>query len=290
MTDTVVIALERFEEEAKKLAEMIGADYLRYSETAFNTAFESYRKIAALMSAGIAVRRIAPLIKDKWTDPCVVVISPDLRCAIPVLGGHHGGNDVARKLSEAGITPVITTATETKGLPSVEGIADSTGCTVLNRDSTRAVNSAILDGDVPVYTLQGPAIAITGPKVSVLVREGEYIVGIGCRKGTTKEEIIDAVHLCLKSASIRRDEVMVYATTTQKQGEEGLTDAVNELGGTLVFVNDSAINRHTPPSPSRAGLIGLSGVAEPAALELSKHKKIIMEKKVFGRVTIAITK
>ena len=290
MTDTVVIALERFGKEAKTLAEMIGADYLRYSETAFNTAFESYREIAALMSAGIAVRRIAPLINDKWTDPCVVVISPDLRFAIPVLGGHHGGNDLARKLSEAGITPVITTATETKGLPSVEGIADSVGCTVLNRDSTRAVNSAILDGDVPVYTLHGPAIAITGPKVSVLVKEGEYIAGIGCRKGTTKDEIIDAVHLCLKSASIRREEVMIYATTTHKQHEEGLTDAVNELGGTLVFVNDRAINRHTPPSPSRAGLIGLSGVAEPAALELSKHKKIIMKKKVLGRVTIAIAK
>ncbi len=66
------------------------------------------------MSAGIAVRGISNLLNDKWTDPCVVVISPDFKFAIPILGGHHGGNDLAKKLKILDIKPIITTATEQK--------------------------------------------------------------------------------------------------------------------------------------------------------------------------------
>ncbi|HIE31107.1 MAG TPA: hypothetical protein EYP67_01825 [Methanosarcinales archaeon] len=64
------------------------------------------------MSCGIAVRKIAPLLRSKWTDPAVVVVDCALRHAIAVVGGHHGANEVARRLEVLGAGPVITNVSE----------------------------------------------------------------------------------------------------------------------------------------------------------------------------------
>ncbi|HSQ93646.1 MAG TPA: cobalt-precorrin 5A hydrolase, partial [Methanoregula sp.] len=165
MTDTVVIALPYFRNDAGRIAGFLGADLVLYSRNSFREAFCSRKRIVALMSMGIVVRKIAPLLGDKWTDPAVVVVSPDLTYAIPLLGGHHGANELAKELAGLGLVPVITTATESRGRDSVETIAARTGTMVLNRDSTRAVNAALLDGDIPVHAVRGPSVVLAGPDV-----------------------------------------------------------------------------------------------------------------------------
>ncbi len=290
MTGTVVIALDRFLPDARRIADALGAAVIPYGPDAFREAFCSYDRIVALMSAGIAVRGIAPLLDDKWRDPAVVVVGPDLRYAIPVVGGHHGANDLARDLAALGITPVITTATETLGLESVEGIAARSGCDVVNRDSTRAVNAAVLDADVPLYAIAGPGIVVAGPGVSLLVRKGEYVVGVGCRKGVAAAEVADAIRQALEKAGIAPAEVLIYATTAKKRGEAGLLAAVADLGGNLVFFDDETLNAEAAPTPSRASLIGLAGVAEPSALAASKHKVLVLAKETYGSVTVAIAR
>jgi len=290
MTGTVVIALERFLPDARRIAGALGADVVPYGPEAFREAFRRYRRIVALMSAGIAVRGIAPLLVDKWRDPAVVVVGPDLRYAVPVIGGHHGANDLARELARLGIEPVITTATETFGLESVEGIAARSGCAVVNRDSTRAVNAAVLDGGVSLYAITGPGIVVAGPGVSFLARKGEYVVGVGCRKGVPAPDVAQAVGEALRGAGIAPAEVLVYATTAKKRGEAGLVAAIADLGGNLVFLDDETLNAEEAPSPSRASLIGLAGVAEPAALAVSKRKELVLAKQTYGSVTVAIAR
>ncbi|MDD2473712.1 MULTISPECIES: cobalt-precorrin 5A hydrolase [unclassified Methanoculleus] len=290
MTGTAVIALERFLPDARRIANALGADVIPYSPEAFRTAFADYGRIIALMSAGIAVRGIAPLLTDKWRDPAVVVVGPDLRYAVPVVGGHHGANDLARDLAALGIEPVITTATEALGLESVEGFAVRSGCDIVNRDSTRAVNAAILDADVPLYTIAGPGLVVAGPGVALLVRKGEYAVGVGCRKGVGADEVAAAIRQALEMAGIAPEEVLVYATTAKKRGEEGLLRAVAEMGGNLVFLDDDTLNAEEAPTPSRASLIGLAGVAEPAALAVSKRKELVLAKQAYGSVTVAIAR
>ena len=290
MTGTCVIALPRFMKKAEKIGRHLGADVIPYGPDAFRSAFAMYSGIVAVMSAGIVVRSIAPLLRDKWQDPAVIVVSPDLAWAIPISGGHHGANRISRSLGELGIRPVITTATETMGKMSVEAIAEEKRCGVLNPPSTRAVNAAILDGDVPVFPVGGPAIVIAGPKVSVLLRRGEYAVGLGCRRGLSEDVILPAIRNGLSAGGISPENVFAYATTVRKIHERGLIGAVEALGGNLVFLDDAAIGAQPAPTPSRAGLLGLKGVAEPCALALSRMGVLVAGKKNYGGVTLAIAR
>jgi cobalt-precorrin 5A hydrolase len=290
MNNTVIIALPYFRHDAERIAAFLGAEVLEYSPEIFATVFQDRKRIVALMSMGIVVRKIAPLLEDKWKDPAVVVVSPDFRFVIPLLGGHHGANELAKELTGLGLIPVITTATESRGRDSVESIAERTGTAVVNRESTRAVNAALLEKDLMIHAVQGPAMVIAGPDVSLLVKKGEYSIGIGCRKGTSRDEVVEAVRSVLTDNAIAESDVFIYATTTKKLRETGLIDAVGVLSGNLIFLDDDTINAQTGIGPSRASRIGLLGVAEPCALATSRKKQLIMEKKVFGRVTVAIAR
>ncbi len=147
------------------------ADLLLYEKDVFEKVFRDYGAIVAVFATGIVVRDIAPLLDNKWSDPAVVVVDSNLNFAIPLLGGHHGANEVARQISELGAIPVLTTATEVHGKPSVEGIADRLGCEIFNKESTVAVNCALLDQDIEVLEVKGPKIIIVEEDVSVLVRK-----------------------------------------------------------------------------------------------------------------------
>ncbi len=152
------------------------------------------------------------------------------------------------------------------------------------------MNGAWLDGEVPVHSIAGPAVVIAGPAVSVLFRQGEYTVGVGCRRGVPAEEVEEALRAALADAGVLPEQVFAYATTVQKSEEVGLRAGIASLGGLLVYLDDATLNGVEECGPSRAGLIGLAGVAEPAALVLAKHKEWCMRKAVYGRVTVAIAR
>ncbi|MDH7491141.1 MAG: cobalt-precorrin 5A hydrolase [Methanolinea sp.] len=285
-----VIALERFLSPARRIAEYLDGNLVVFSRDAFASAFRDSPWIVAVMATGIATRAIAPLLRDKWHDPAVVVVDPDLSFAIPLIGGHHGANDLARRLAGLGAVPVITTATDRAGKESVEAAATRAGCSILNRESTLPVNAAILDGEVPIYTVSGPSMVIAGPRVAILFRKGEYSVGIGCRRGTGAESVREALEKAFEMAGIEKEDVGIYASTVKKAHEQGIIGGVRALGGTIVFLEDSVLAAYPPASPSRAGSVGLAGVAEPAALAVSEKKELIMKKTVFGGVTVAIAR
>lgn len=293
MTDSAkctVVTLPRFEEAGKKVADFLDAELMLYRENIFGDIYGDADCIVAIMSAGIAVRGCAPFLSDKWHDAAVVVVTPDLSYAIPVIGGHHGANDCAKRLAGLGITPVISTATEVMGRKSVEEIAKSENLTVVNRSSTRKVNGAILDSDVPILRVNPPKVIVANPGVSVLVNDSKYVIGIGCRLGTTEDEVISAVREGCKKAGISESDAKIFATTIKKFHEAGLKTAAEKLNANLIFLDDETINSQMPPSKSCAERLGLCGVSEPCATALSREGVLILEKTVFGRVTIAIAK
>jgi len=114
------------------------------------------------------------------------------------------------------------------------------------------------------------------------------IIGIGARRGVSSQEAVDAIRNALAELGRDISEVQVLASAKLKEDEEGLHEAASVLGLELRFIDHDELNRYDAPSASQAKRFGLTGVAEPAALALSGKKELILRKKVYGRVTIAI--
>ena len=243
--------------------------------------------VVAVMAVGIVVRSLCGHLKDKWTDKPVVAVDSSLRCAVPVVGGHHGANDLALRLAERlGLYPAITTATDAAGRPSLEGVAAKLGAEIMNRESSKAVNLSFLREDVPILRLKGPKIVIVDEDVAVLKEKG-LVVGIGARKGVRAEEVLQAIDSALAEAGDRRrEEIGVLATAELKRGEVGITEAARILNRNVLYIGDEVLNAQIPTTPSRARDLGLAGVAEPAVLALAS--RLIMPKKAYGRVTVAL--
>ena len=104
-------------------------------------AFRSYHGLIFIMASGIAVRMIAPHVRDKYNDPAVVVLDDACRFAVSLLSGHEGGaNKLAYRCAAAvGAVPVISTGTETNK-PVTLGIGCRKGA------SADAVREAVLKG------------------------------------------------------------------------------------------------------------------------------------------------
>lgn len=277
-------------EAAEKLAKWLEADVLDYDENVLEHAFTTFEAVVTVMASGIVIRKIAPLLNDKWTDPAILLVTPDLRFCIPLLGGHHGANELARKLDAYGVVSVISTATDVLGRDSVEEVAMRNHLEVVNKSSTVAVNKSFLAGDVPVYCINGPAVVLAQENVSVLSAKGEYVIGIGCNRGTGAEEVVQAIRDALQEQGIGMDQILAFTSTEKKYDEQGLLAAVREIGGRLFFIDDHTINAQPVASRSKAELIGLIGVAEPSALALAKRKELIMKRRAYGNVTIAIAR
>ncbi len=76
--------------------------------------FSRYRHLVLIMAVGIAVRLIAPELRDKHQDPGVIVVDDTASFSVSLLSGHEGGaNQLARKVASLlGAHPVVTTASE----------------------------------------------------------------------------------------------------------------------------------------------------------------------------------
>jgi len=101
--------------QGRRLAERLSGRLIDGSPAeALALAWRSSRQIVFFGAAGIAVRLLAPLLKDKASDPAVVVVDDAGRHAISLLSGHEGGaNELARNVArQLGAEPVLTTASE----------------------------------------------------------------------------------------------------------------------------------------------------------------------------------
>ncbi len=124
-------------------------------------AGEQFRDHCALIfvgACGIAVRAVAPWVKDKLSDSPVLVVDEEGRYVIPLLSGHVGGaNELARLLaSRLGAVPVVTTATDIRGKFAVDVFAQKNGLRIVDREGIVQVSSKVLRGETIIVAAELP--------------------------------------------------------------------------------------------------------------------------------------
>lgn len=117
-----MIRFETINEAGSRLAEKI-------RKAGVETEGEAIVFIGAL---GICVRKILPMVNDKYTDPAVICIDTTGRYVIPVLSGHIGGaNELARRIAAViGAEAVVTTQSDNQGLWPLDTIGRKFGWAV----------------------------------------------------------------------------------------------------------------------------------------------------------------
>ncbi|HHW47633.1 MAG TPA: cobalt-precorrin 5A hydrolase [Clostridiaceae bacterium] len=285
-------------------------------------AFFEYEALICIMACGIVVRSIAPYLKNKQSDPAVVVVDELGRFAISLLSGHIGGaNRLAGKVAAVtGAVPVITTATDINGVVAFDELAVMNDCVIENIDSLRYISSELVNGgkvcffsdcringelpeNIVPYNPENrckagvvlsnrtdtPAIA---EKVLYL-RPKNLILGIGCKKGKTKHEIQDAVTDFLKKSRKSLLSVRCMASIDLKSGEKGINEFSEETGIPFRTFPASEIKRvesRFPASEFVRKITGVGSVAEACAVLAGAEAgtKLIRPKTVYNGITLAL--
>ena len=119
------------------------------------------------------------------------------------------------------------------------------------------------------------------------------IVGVGCRRGAAAEKILEAVAAALKEAGVQKEEIRWLASADVKADEAGLIEAARTLGVPLRLVDGEEIRLSVKPfehSPFVQEKVNVPAVAEAAALLAGRRTRLILPKKIFQGVTVALAR
>lgn len=120
-----------------------------------------------------------------------------------------------------------------------------------------------------------------------------FIVGVGCRRGVEAERIIAAVQEALAEAGVAPERVRFIATADLKTGEAGLVRAAEKLGLPLRIIGSAEIRaslREFARSPLAQEKINLPAVAEPAALLAGRRTQLLLSRRTYNGITVAIAR
>lgn len=118
--------------------------------------FAAFDGIVCIISLGAVVRLIAPHLKNKESDPAVIVVDEAGKFVIPVLSGHLGGaNQLAGHLATAlGAQAVLTTASDARETIAVDLLGRELGWTFEATHDEIVRCSAAMVNDEPVALVQ----------------------------------------------------------------------------------------------------------------------------------------
>lgn len=281
-------------------------------------------------AAGIAVRAIAPFLRGKAADPAVLVIDETGHYVISLLSGHLGGaNALARRAAALlGAEPVITTATDREQAFAVDLFAKENGFCLTDLKKAKEVTAKVLRGeplriytDLPMERLRlrpsreememvsareavdadvilrfrsASFAAAPGRGIGLSLLVPRLQLGLGARRGVTKEEVAEAVHTCLRDAGLDPRAVAALCSIDLKKEEAGILAYSREAG--LPFRTYTAAQLRTAEG-SFAGshfvqsVTGVANVCERAAVFAASqqgHAEVLVHKEIHGNVTTAV--
>lgn len=311
-----------FDDAREKLTDVLWAA----EDSVTNWAEKQMQQKNALLfigASGIAVRAIAPWIKDKTCDSPVLVMDEMGKYVIPLLSGHLGGaNALAKKIAEAvGAEPVITTATDLQHKFAVDLFAKRNGFAILNKEGIAGVSAKRLQGETVTLCVQpghmetdivlpegiqllsyppeeGADICISceniKSSVNLFLKPREYVLGVGCRKGKSMDELDAFIRRKLAEYGLTTEDVYVLASIDCKKEEAGLVEWSTHYRVPFQTFDASTlqhVNGDFRSSPFVESVVGVDNVCERAALAACEEGgSLLCTKQAEEGMTIAIAK
>ena len=135
-------------------------------------------------------------------------------------------------------------------------------------------------------------------KITVVYRPRSLVIGMGCRRGVPVEELESLLAEALRENGLSAECLAEIATAEIKRGEPGLEQLAERHRVPLSFVQANELNgvfetnpgAITSKSERAHGLVGVWGVAEPAALLTAGASELLVNREKTTRATIAIAR
>ncbi len=271
--------------------------------------WQRYDGFICIMATGIVVRSLAPLIQDKRRDPCIVVMDQKGRYAISLLSGHlGGGNELAyRAAAICGGEPVITTASDTLGLVSLDLWARDCQLAATKETLTRASSELVKRGSLQVFSEveiqplpQGLLLVTELEDADIIISHRiqekltfhprNLVVGVGCNRGTPLKEFEDALEELFQEIGCSTLAIRNLASIDLKNDEDGLLAFGEKNGWHIDFYSKEEINTLSDLEISHAALkaVGAIGVAEPTVLLSAQNNILLSRKRKWQNITMAV--
>ncbi len=279
--------------------------------------FTAGTPIVGICAAGILVRALAPLLKSKRDEPPVLAIAEDGRVVVPLLGGHHGANALARRIAAVtgGVAAITTGGDVAFGLALDEPPA---GWRIANPEAAKAVTADLLAGrpvalsieagDGAWLTSSGAPFASEGERGVLVtdrcvpVTDGKLVLhppvlalGVGCERDCPADELIGLAKEVLTAADLAEAAVACVVSIDLKADEPAVHALAAALGVPARFLPATRLEAETPrlatPSEVVFREVGCHGVAEAAALAAVGDDGALIRAKVKSRrATCAIAR
>ncbi|MCG5254078.1 cobalamin biosynthesis protein [Brevibacillus agri] len=124
----------------------------------------------------------------------------------------------------------------------------------------------------------------------VLYRPKVIVLGMGCNRGTSAEEIEAVIRETLDELQFSLKSVKALATIELKKDEAGLIAVCEKYGWPFVWYSPQELNQVEISEPSETvfKFTGAYGVSEPAAKLYAGVDELVLTKKKSGNVTISV--
>ena len=263
-----------------------------------SVTFTAYDLHIFIMATGIVVRVIDGKATTKDRDPAVITVDEQANFAISLLSGHLGGaNEECRKIASGiGAVPVVTTATDVSGKIAVDTLSQKIKAKLEDLEGAKRVTSLIVNGEnvslhlpeniVKVNENSSGAIIISNRRkieISKIIPQN-IVLGIGCKRGITKEHIIEKLKYVMENQNLEPSSIRKAASAWVKSDEKGLLEAMENLNIPIEFFEKEKIleveNLIVDRSVYVKKTIGVYGVSEPCAYLASSRKGKFLVKKI----------
>ena len=292
--------------------------------------FKTNDALICLFSLGAVIRLISPHIKDKKTDPAVLVIDDKANFVISALSGHLGGaNELAEQIAKKlAATSVITTAADVNRTIPVDLVGKKFDWKIDDGSTVTKVSALMINGEkIGVYQDAGDknwwmsdlpknvtmyssfdelknsgskGFLIISDKIieseilkdAVVYRPLNLVVGVGLHWDTSKETIREGLQACLKKNKLSQLSIAKFASLKKPHDAKGLIEISREMNIPIEYFEKEDLANVDVPNPSQIvqAFEGTPSISEASAIKASRGQLIVQKQKFPPNLNIAIAR